>query len=245
MDKYKLRVYLEDAIKIILDRRQDNPLTILQQYLQATLEGDHILLREYSFLTASPLNRKCFLQQIKKVFHTTTNCFKIITALDYLQLLILVCPEFPKSLMAESIKCLPLADASSSGNIKVSQKVGDDMMFEKYDLNQMQTAVCIFFYYNEFMEQVRKIFLDCQQKETLDIHEECSVYLIFSSISNSIKRLKQPDHPFPTIEEVLETIVYKEPPIEPLKRKLDTEAIVLTSEIESELSGTISYCQFS
>jgi len=96
-----------------------------------------------------------FLQQIKKVFHQTP-CFKIITALDYLQLLVLVCPEFPKSLMIEAVKVIPLIETK-----KITSQTGDDILFDKFDLTDLQTAICVFFYFNEFMENVRKIFQDC------------------------------------------------------------------------------------
>ena len=81
-----------------------------------TLKGEHILLREYAFVSATPLNRKCFLQQVKKVFHSTPY-YKVITALDYHQMLCLVCSDFPRSLMIETVKTLPVAGASSFDQI--------------------------------------------------------------------------------------------------------------------------------
>jgi|TARA_B110001450_G_C17404200_1_gene393002 hypothetical protein len=77
-----MSIYLQDAIKIILDRRGEKPLDILTEYFNTALKGEHILLREYAFVSATQLNRKCFLQQIRKVFHTSPY-YNTITGLDY------------------------------------------------------------------------------------------------------------------------------------------------------------------
>ena len=61
LEHNKMSIYLQDAIKIILDRREEKPLDILNQYFETTLKGEHILLREYAFVNATNLNRKCFL----------------------------------------------------------------------------------------------------------------------------------------------------------------------------------------
>ena len=69
------------------------------------IKGEHILLREYAFVSATEVNRRCFLQQVKKVFHTTPY-YKVVTALDYHQMLCLICSDFPRSLILESARPL-------------------------------------------------------------------------------------------------------------------------------------------
>ena len=84
--------------------------------------------------------------------------------------------------MIEAVKPLNLAEFDH-----VSSLQGDDMLFEKYELSDLQYAVCIFFYYIEFMENVRDIFKDCQQSRTLDLQKPCSVYMVFSQISTMLQ----------------------------------------------------------
>lgn len=151
-------IYLQDAIKIILERRSDNkPLDLLDEYFNTTLRGEHILLREYAFVSATQLNRKSFLQQIKKVFHSTPH-YKVITALDYHQMICLVCSDFPRNLIIETVKTLVIANKDPSAAKEISSRQGHDLLFEQYELEKLQGAVCIFFYYNEFMENVRTLF---------------------------------------------------------------------------------------
>lgn len=61
LEFYKMQIYLQDAIKIILDRKDEKPLDLLNEYFNTTLKGEHILLREYAFVSATQLNRKSFL----------------------------------------------------------------------------------------------------------------------------------------------------------------------------------------
>lgn len=65
----------------------------------------------------------------------------------------LICSDFPRTLMIETIKVLPLTKKT-----EISTKSGTDILFEQYDLDKLQASVCIFFYYNEFMENVRTLF---------------------------------------------------------------------------------------
>ena len=57
--------------------------------------------------------------------------------------------------MIETAKVLNI-----SGQDQPSQDKGDNLLFEQYDLDQLQRSICVFFYYNEFMENVIKIFAE-------------------------------------------------------------------------------------
>jgi len=58
LETYKVSTILQDAFRMVLDRRSDNARALFIQYLEATLKGEHILLRDHAFLNATPLNRK-------------------------------------------------------------------------------------------------------------------------------------------------------------------------------------------
>ena len=55
---------------------------------------------------------------MKKVFHSTPH-YKVITALDYHQMICLVCSDFPRNLIIETVKTLPTA-ASAAGEPEIS-----------------------------------------------------------------------------------------------------------------------------
>ena len=81
-------------------------------------------MREYAFVSATNVNRRCFLQQVKKVFHTTPY-FKVVTALDYHQMLCLICSDFPRSLMIEAVRTIPITEAPLDKEFEVGGKSGD------------------------------------------------------------------------------------------------------------------------
>jgi hypothetical protein len=58
LDTFKVSTILQDAFKMVLDRRPDNARSLFVQYLEATLKGEHILLRDHAFVNATLLNRK-------------------------------------------------------------------------------------------------------------------------------------------------------------------------------------------
>ena len=53
LENFKMSIYFQDAIKIILDRKEEKPLDLLNEYFNTTIKGEHILLREYAFVSAT------------------------------------------------------------------------------------------------------------------------------------------------------------------------------------------------
>ena len=101
----------------------------------------------------------------------------------------LVCSDFPRNLIIETVKTLPIA-SSSAGEPEISQRVGHDLLFEQYNLEMLQGAICIYFYFNEFMENVRTLFQESGGTTTLNITQQCNLFLIYNSISNLVQRLR-------------------------------------------------------
>ena len=59
----------------------------------------------------------------------------------------------------------------------------------------LQGAVCICFYYNEFMENARTLFQESAGSTTLNMTQQCNLFLIYNSISNLVQRLKPNSQP--------------------------------------------------
>jgi len=205
------------------------------------------LLREFSFISATDYNRKSFLQQVNKIFHQSAH-YPIITAFDYHQLLCLLCSDFPRALLVESIKVL-----EPEQPIKENDNNDADPMFYKYKLNTLQKAVATFFYYNgifwilmikikEFMENVRTIFQEVCGTPNLNISEEVSAAKILLCFQNYFKRVtKSANHPIPTIEPILETLACAAG----LGSLFSKRTVTLSEDIIPLINEKISYKQFS
>lgn len=88
--------------------------------------------------------------------------------------------------MIDIVRPIPIANQTE----QVSSKQGHDLLFEQYELEKLQHAICISFYYNEFMENVKQLFQESHSSSTLNINEQCSLFMIYNSINNLLTRLK-------------------------------------------------------
>lgn len=107
--------------------------------------------------------------------------------------------------MIETIKTLPVGKKGGA----ISQKSGTEILFEQYELDKLQAAVCIYFFYNEFMENVRTVFQEANNASSLDPNEQVSLFLIYTSINNLVQRLRTSPFPLPPIEAVVEVLLTK------------------------------------
>jgi hypothetical protein len=149
----------------------------------------------------------------------------------------LICSDFPRNLMIETIKTLPVAKKNG-----ISIKAGTEILFEQYELDKLQSAVCIYFYYNEFMENVRTLFQEAQSSSSLDPNEQVSLFLIYTSINNLVQRLRTSSFPLPPIEAVVEVLLTKTDAEDIIK----DEPLILVNDLTQYLSGnTMSYVEFS
>ena len=60
-----------------------------------------------------------------------------MTALDYHQMICLVCSDFPRNLIIETVKTLPTAASIPGGNPEISERSGHDLLFEQYTLEML------------------------------------------------------------------------------------------------------------
>lgn len=83
------------------------------------------------------------------------------------------------------------------------------MLLEQHDLEKLQAAVCIYFFYNEFMENARDVFKEAQSASSLNPNEQVSLVLVHTHIGNLIQRLRSGSHPMPHIEAIVEVLLTK------------------------------------
>ena len=57
LERYQIQVYVNDAIRSVLDAREERPLDTCLKYFNSVLQGNHVLLREFEFINATPRNR--------------------------------------------------------------------------------------------------------------------------------------------------------------------------------------------
>jgi len=61
-----------------------------------------------------------------------------------------------------------------------------ELLFEKFDIEKLQGAVSIFFFFSEFMESLKTLFMETAMHTTLNINEQCTFRIIYTGIQNMI-----------------------------------------------------------
>jgi hypothetical protein len=173
-----MALYLRDVVRLLLANRTERPLEFIHQYFRGVLNGNNVVLREFAYVNASSRNRLSFIMNFEEAYKGST-WTEPITADDYHQLMKLICPDFPLSLVKRAVymvcsnhdERIPFADISLA--VQVSQA--------HYLLGQPSTppvflalpnAVStthsfvhiymppskVYFFYSEYLEEVRIAF---------------------------------------------------------------------------------------
>ena len=186
------------------------------------------------------------MQQLNKAFHSSPY-FNAITALDYHQMLCLLCSDFPKKVILDAIEIL-----EPTTNVQEEAKDEDGLelntMFCKYKLGDLQKSVAIFFYYSgnfinilEFIENLKKIFQEAQSSSKLDIDEEISAEKLLICLQNYLQRVsKTENYSLPSIESIMETLACAAG----LNSFFEKRTVAFAEDISELLSDKISYKSF-
>eukprot|EP00736_Rhodelphis_marinus_P000684 Rmarinus@m.17188 len=142
LKRYHIFLYLRDCIRLLAECRDEQPLAFVSKYFSSVLRGDHVLLREFSYVNATPHNRCCFLHAFKYAYSGLS--IAAMTFSDYYQLICLLCPDFSISPIEEAAKCL------TDGSLR--NEVSFDQFFPLFE---------ILVFFSEFVTQAGHIFRKC------------------------------------------------------------------------------------
>ena len=198
LKEHDLDIYLGDAVKQMLwckklmgngtGGKNVDPANFLHKYFSSVKKGEHIFLREFSYIKATRWNRLTFLTKFRQTFqHLSSDCF---SCKDFHSLLCLICPDFSKVITQRSVNT-------------ASCQVG-----EPSDVIQFADFSACFhveFYYMEFSRKVASIF----QELAIDQDTQGKPRLPSKSIFRRIKEVIYNNNensifapPMPLIEEV-------------------------------------------
>ncbi len=180
------------------------------------------------------------------MFHSSPY-YTVVTALDYHQLLCLLCSDFPRSIILEAIKVLEPEPTSAPAE---PGEADGDPMFNSYQLSTIQRAVVVFFYFSgtfsvakpvEFMDSLKTIFQEAVSSSVLNITETAPTGKIVSCVQTYLKRTSRSAwYPQPSLESVLETMSHAAG----LQTLFDKRIVTLAEDVIPLINGKISFKQF-
>ncbi|CAM9729255.1 unnamed protein product [Ectocarpus sp. 4 AP-2014] len=111
LENPELKVYVEDALRLVLAARPEKPLDLIHDYLERVLSQDNVVGREYAYVNATTRNRRAFVRAVHEMFVEPGNGAAAGTEggfeqKDVVHLFGLVCPDFPEEIVIRVARIL-------------------------------------------------------------------------------------------------------------------------------------------
>lgn len=197
MKKHYIMTYIEDVTCLLLAQKKKDskfqPLPFLQDYFQRVRTGNHVFRRKYSFVSATPYNRRSFIKLIWQAFINIIREKVPMKGSDYHQLMELVCTDFPIEIIHQVMSVL-----AHQTKVKTPSVMFNDFLY----------TLQVLFYYKEFVQECetvhskltpgnssqtspRIVIVPCSKKDdegkekTLEIEDDKQLQLQESSVRPS------------------------------------------------------------
>ncbi|CAM9738525.1 unnamed protein product [Ectocarpus fasciculatus] len=112
LENPELKVYVEDALRLVLAARPEKPLDLIHDYLESVLSQDNVVGREYAYVNATTRNRWAFVRAVHEMFVEPSNGATAgsegsgFEQKDVVHLFGLVCPDFPEEIVVRVARIL-------------------------------------------------------------------------------------------------------------------------------------------
>ena len=85
IEKYQLHLYVKDAVRLLLGRRDERPIPTVYKYFKSIITGSNVHSREYAYVYATQRNRLAFILHLDECYPQSDS--ERLTPNDYHQLL--------------------------------------------------------------------------------------------------------------------------------------------------------------
>ena len=171
LERHRVMIYLEDAMLQLLVKKDEDsktqPFHFLTDYFKRAVSGEHIVLREYAFITATPYNQRCFIQLFWDTYKNITDTKRVMTCSEYHSLLRLLCHDFPLD-MINTVSQVIFADVSSENLVSFS-----DFVY----------AFQICFYFKDYLEKCSEEFCYISSSSSSSLRAHSSPIIVPTSES--------------------------------------------------------------
>jgi hypothetical protein len=143
IERHHVKFYFEDAVTLVSETRDENPVQTLAKYFRRVHLGQHCLHRKYSYTRETLHNRISFSKCVVSFF-SQTPATESISLHDHWQLSSLLCPDMPGVHHEQAAAILSVNLVTPIPRAQV--------------LSYWQ----LFFIYEEYVVAMAKVFDECQ-----------------------------------------------------------------------------------
>ena len=141
LERHSITYYLRDVTTLLLRCRDERPLEFISDYFNEVLNGTHVLLRDYSFVSRCAHDRWAFVQSIREALADLDQELPA-SASVLTQLLRLVCPDFPLDVATDA--CRLCGDEQAS-----------------HPLGRLLHTTCVRICFADFLRRAADVFRSC------------------------------------------------------------------------------------
>eukprot|EP01063_Lacrimia_lanifica_P010039 TRINITY_DN16821_c0_g1_i1.p2 TRINITY_DN16821_c0_g1~~TRINITY_DN16821_c0_g1_i1.p2 ORF type:complete len:286 (+),score=119.88 TRINITY_DN16821_c0_g1_i1:96-953(+) len=136
LQKFNVRCYLNDMVRLLLESRDEKPLEFISEYFLTVAKGTHVTHRAYEYIKATLHNRAAFCMLLRIVFDPKD--FQAgLKIEDFAQLVYLLCPDLPYYMFK---KVYSVVGPEDDGLPALMQAMGIHVYFAEF-LNDLDTAL--------------------------------------------------------------------------------------------------------
>nr|XP_043891353.1 UPF0705 protein C11orf49 homolog isoform X3 [Solea senegalensis] len=140
--------YLSDAVTQLLEHKEEysqfGVSRYFAEYFSSVKNSNHVLFREFNYITATPHNRSSFIRVFWRCYRQIGKSGELLSVLEFRSLLQLLCPDFPVEMV------------QSTGRIVLMDDAVDCLM----SFSDFIYAFQLQLYYREFLDSVLTIYQD-------------------------------------------------------------------------------------
>jgi hypothetical protein len=147
LDRYHVKFYLEDAVTLAIETRDEHPLQTLAKYFRRVHHGQHCLHRKYLYIRETLHNRVSFANCVVSFFAKSAGT-ENTSFHDHWQL---------SSLLCSDMQSVHHEQAASILSVSMVTPIPRAQVLSYWQL---------FFIYDEFLVSLAKVFHECQAAAT-------------------------------------------------------------------------------
>ncbi|PAA77967.1 hypothetical protein BOX15_Mlig000482g5 [Macrostomum lignano] len=168
LESHHVTFYMEDCITQLLLYKEDNPKVnarnFMADYFKCLNSGNHVLLREFAFVSATPHNRLSFVRLIYRAYCNLNEVGDCLCLQELHSLLLLLCPDLPWRLVeaaGHTAQETVLAGGGSEGTAAqtpASSSHPDSLKHVRFLFSDFLMAFQIHLLYDEFLEKCAQLY---------------------------------------------------------------------------------------